>query len=154
MRGTGAPFRPDRPAVAELTAGAVVAEPGSGRVLLIHQVAEDRWCLPKGHLEAGESVLDAALREVAEETGISFLDVGGEVCQVSYRFYDASRDRNVFKTTVYFLAFAANPSFQLESGFDRGEWLSPAVAAERVRYDTDRTVLRAAAAALNQPDSG
>lgn len=30
----------------------------------------ERWDLPKGHLEAGESVIEGALREMREETGI------------------------------------------------------------------------------------
>ena len=39
-------------------------------ILLIELDGGRRWQLPKGHLEAGESVLDAAHREVLEETGI------------------------------------------------------------------------------------
>lgn len=148
MRGQGAPFRADRPAVAELTAGAVVADAQSGRVLLIHQVREDRWCLPKGHLEAGESVLEAARREVQEETGLGDLDFAGEIGQVAYRFYDPARGVNVFKTTVYFLALARSRTLRLEDGFDRAEWVTPAEGRSRVRYDTDRSALDAAERAV------
>jgi 8-oxo-dGTP pyrophosphatase MutT (NUDIX family) len=46
-----------------------------GRVLLLRR-AGDTWasgqlCLPSGHLEQGESILDAAVRETREESGIS-----------------------------------------------------------------------------------
>jgi len=48
---------------------AVVTDP-DGRLLLIHRVDNDRWALPGGGIELGESVSDAVLREVAEETGV------------------------------------------------------------------------------------
>jgi 8-oxo-(d)GTP phosphatase len=53
-------------------AGAVVRQPDAvgGRVLLVHRPKYDDWSLPKGKLEPGEHVLQAAVREVAEETGL------------------------------------------------------------------------------------
>jgi ADP-ribose pyrophosphatase YjhB (NUDIX family) len=41
-----------------------------GRVLLIHRTDNDRWALPGGEVELGESVSSAVIREVREETGI------------------------------------------------------------------------------------
>jgi 8-oxo-(d)GTP phosphatase len=53
-------------------AGAVVRGSGERRpdVLLVHRPKYDDWSLPKGKLERGEHVLLAAVREVAEETGL------------------------------------------------------------------------------------
>ncbi|MFI1799375.1 NUDIX hydrolase [Streptomyces sp. NPDC020379] len=52
------------------TAGAILARPG-GSILHIHHLALDKWLLPGGHLEALDgTLLDAALRELTEETGI------------------------------------------------------------------------------------
>ncbi len=54
-----------------------------GQVLLIRD-RQGYWCFPKGHLDKGESLAQAALREVEEETGIK-----GKIRQVlsvtSYR---------------------------------------------------------------------
>jgi len=39
------------------------------RLLVIHHVRLDRWLQPGGHLDPGETPLQAALRETLEETG-------------------------------------------------------------------------------------
>jgi len=54
---------------------AVVRDP-EGRVLLIHRTDNDRWALPGGVVELGESVAETAVREVREETGIEIEVLG------------------------------------------------------------------------------
>jgi 8-oxo-dGTP pyrophosphatase MutT (NUDIX family) len=54
-------------------AGALVVRPGRGGTdyLIVRARSEwPEWVLPKGHIEPGESVEQAALREVREEAGI------------------------------------------------------------------------------------
>ncbi|MEU3166992.1 NUDIX domain-containing protein [Streptosporangium sp. NPDC006930] len=52
------------------TAAAILADP-DGRILHIRHLALDCWLPPGGHLEASDTtLLDAALRELSEETGI------------------------------------------------------------------------------------
>ncbi|MEV0124211.1 NUDIX domain-containing protein [Streptomyces sp. NPDC050703] len=54
-----------------VTAGAALLRP-DGRVLTIEHRALREWLLPGGHVEESDTtLLDAALRELAEETGIS-----------------------------------------------------------------------------------
>ncbi|MBR1550614.1 MAG: NUDIX domain-containing protein [Bacteroidales bacterium] len=50
--------------------GGIVTAP-DGQMLLI--LRNGRWDLPKGKVEPGEALLQAALREVQEETGVSCL---------------------------------------------------------------------------------
>ena len=69
-----------RKARVEKSAGGIVlrwmeAEPN---VLLIRD-PYGNWGLPKGHLEEGEDARQAAVREVAEETGLDHLELGPEV---------------------------------------------------------------------------
>jgi 8-oxo-dGTP pyrophosphatase MutT (NUDIX family)/phosphohistidine phosphatase SixA len=57
-----------------LAGGAVVTRPHpiqGTEVLLIHRERYDDWTLPKGKLEPGESLPACAVREVAEETGVT-----------------------------------------------------------------------------------
>jgi ADP-ribose pyrophosphatase YjhB (NUDIX family) len=43
---------------------------GQGRILLIKRRDNGQWCLPGGGLDAGESAVECALRELREETGL------------------------------------------------------------------------------------
>ncbi|MGC2289664.1 MAG: NUDIX domain-containing protein [Thermoplasmata archaeon] len=147
------PFRADRPAVAELAAGAVIVEPKGQRFLLLHEPAEDRWCFPKGHVEPGETLLEAARREIAEECGLSDLDIREELGEVAYRFYQPARDRNVFKTSVYFLAFTVQTDTSLEDTFDEARWDLAPDAERRLKFETDRRMLSAAAHRLGPSHS-
>jgi ADP-ribose pyrophosphatase YjhB (NUDIX family) len=57
----------------EISAGGLVIDPSGALGLLIgrhDKRGRTLWSLPKGHIEPGETPEDAAIREVAEETGI------------------------------------------------------------------------------------
>ena len=56
-------------------AGGIVTDDSGNRLLILRN---GRWDLPKGKVEAGETLLQAALREVEEETGIHCLVAPGE----------------------------------------------------------------------------
>jgi ADP-ribose pyrophosphatase YjhB (NUDIX family) len=58
-------------------AGGVVVDP-RGRVVVVRQWART-WSLPKGHVEAGEELLDAARREIHEECGLADLELVREL---------------------------------------------------------------------------
>jgi ADP-ribose pyrophosphatase YjhB (NUDIX family) len=82
-----------------LAAGGVVERAGPGgivEILLVHRTrySDDEWSLPKGKVEAGESLEETAVREVREETGcevrlrellgVARYDVSGRPKEVSY----------------------------------------------------------------------
>ncbi|KQY30714.1 MULTISPECIES: NUDIX hydrolase [Nocardia] len=58
------------------------------------------WSLPKGHIEAGETSEQTAIREVAEETGIDG-EVVAELGSIDYWF--VTEGRRVHKTVHHFL---------------------------------------------------
>jgi 8-oxo-(d)GTP phosphatase len=138
------PYRPGAAIVAEIAAGAVIVHAVEGDAFLLHQENEDRWCLPKGHVDPGESLATAALREVREETGFERVRLEHEILEVNYRFFHPGRNVNVHKTVVYFLGRTDEREPHLELGFDRAEWLPLERAEQRVTYALDRTVLAAA----------
>jgi ADP-ribose pyrophosphatase YjhB (NUDIX family) len=66
----------ENPTSVRLTVSAVAKrEGGNGEILLIQRADNAHWGLPGGHVEPGESVVQAAAREVLEETGCE-IEVG------------------------------------------------------------------------------
>jgi 8-oxo-dGTP pyrophosphatase MutT (NUDIX family) len=147
------PYRPDRPSVPQLAAGTVLRDSDSGEILILYEKAEERWCLPKGHVEPGESLAQTARRETEEETGITEFALGNEVGEVSYRFFDPRKDSNVFKTTVYFDAATRQRRANPESMFTEFRWTDRAAAMQLVAYESDRRIIAGASPATGPGSS-
>ena len=65
-----------------LTASALVAEEGTGRVLLMHHRKLNKWLQPGGHCDGDANLPGVALREAVEESGIETLRILPEVIDV------------------------------------------------------------------------
>jgi 8-oxo-dGTP pyrophosphatase MutT (NUDIX family) len=72
LRGTVEPYSRNQFAPGHVTASCFIID-GSGHLLLHHHRRLNRWLQMGGHLESGEDPLAAALREGAEESGLSDL---------------------------------------------------------------------------------
>lgn len=127
----------------EAAGGVVVND--RGEWLMIHR--NGRWDLPKGHLEAGESVERCAEREVEEETGVRG-KVVRPLCATLHAYWFPKTGRWELKRTRWFELRPTQPSAlapQTEEGIERVVWCSPAEAAEHVR-DAFPTIRRVAEA--------
>ena len=127
----------------EFSAGGLVFD-DEGRVLLIR--ARDLrnqpvWTLPKGALNPGETSIDAALREVQEETGYR-CELVRELTPVTYWF---QRDgRRIRKTVRWYLMRPLAKVGEHDHEVDEVLWADRADAQARLRYDSDRRLLAAA----------
>ncbi len=105
----------------------------SGQLLLIHR--RGRWDLPKGKVETGEALAEAARREVEEETGIRGLERLGPLPSTLHIY--AEQGRWVLKHSVWFDFIApAAQHFrpQIEEDIHAVGWYGP---AEREVYRAD-----------------
>jgi 8-oxo-dGTP pyrophosphatase MutT (NUDIX family) len=142
---SGNPKRPPAQARLETSSGGVVYRVHDGVVeFLLIKDPYDNWGLPKGHLESGETPVDAAVREVAEETGLSDLTVIAQLPTIDWYFKD--RGRLVHKFCHFFLLECAggDATPQLEEGISECAWKSIDEALVTVTYANAREVLRAA----------
>jgi len=105
-----------------------------------------RWSLPKGHVEAGETTEAAAIREVAEETGIT-----GRVLAPlgTIDFWFVAEGRRIHKTVHHFLLMAQSGELSDEDvEVEQVEWVPLTQLAERLAYDDERRLVQAVPALL------
>jgi 8-oxo-dGTP diphosphatase len=115
---------------------------GERRWAVIHRPRYDDWSLPKGKLQEGESLEEAAEREVREETGLS-CRLGPHVGTTSYL-----DNRGRTKTADYWLMEAddGEDPFEPNSEVDEVRWLDTGEAVGLLSHEHDRRLLSSAAA--------
>lgn len=129
-------------AVREYTAGGVVfRRADSGLEILMIQDRLGRWTIPKGHVEPGESIEQTALREVAEETGLTRLRLGDKLEKL--HFFYRKEGKLIFMTTHVFLMEALGDTETLSQGDSEGivdvKWFKADRALGLIEYrDTER----------------
>ncbi len=97
------------------------------------------WSLPKGHIEVGETPEQAAVREVAEETGITG-DVVGRLGTIDFWF--VADGRRIHKTVHHFLLLATGGVLSADDvEVEEVAWFPLAEAGERLAYADERALL-------------
>jgi 8-oxo-dGTP diphosphatase len=120
---------------------------GALTFLLVHRRRRGDWSLPKGKLERGESHLDAAVREVAEETGLC--------CRVHQPLAETRyRDRKGrAKRVRYWLMEPVEGAFEPNREVDEVRWVRATDVAAVLTYDHDVQLVEAYLAALELASS-
>jgi len=123
--------------VREPTSGGIVwrrSDKGEIEILLI-QDAKDRWTIPKGHIEEGESARQTAEREIGEETGLQSMQVMSWLGKIHFRYRRQSS--LVLMTTQIYLVKATGDTNALkkEEWMNGIKWFKATDALEEIEYD-------------------
>lgn len=130
-----------RPAISEVvrepTAGGIVfrrSSKGEIEILLI-QDAKDRWTIPKGHIEEGESAKETAQREIGEETGLKESKVLNWLGKINFRY--RRTNSLVLMTTEIFLVQALGDTDDLkpEDWMNGIKWFPANEALDKIAYE-------------------
>jgi 8-oxo-dGTP pyrophosphatase MutT (NUDIX family) len=150
------PRRPGRPlpTVEETSAGGLVVDRAQGAaraavIARLNRAGRVEWCLPKGHLEQGETPEQAAVREIEEETGIR-----GRVVRplgtIEYRF--SAEGRRVHKLVHHYLLEALGGTLTIEGDPDQEAidvaWVPLQQLGELLTFPNERRIAREATALL------
>lgn len=129
------------------TINEVVREPTSGGMvfrrnkktreieILLIQDAKDRWTIPKGHIEEGESARDTAEREIREETGLQEMEVLNWLGKINFRYRRVTS--LVLMTTEIFLVQAKGDTDKLkpEDWMNGIQWFKASDALDKIEYE-------------------
>jgi 8-oxo-dGTP pyrophosphatase MutT (NUDIX family) len=141
------------PSQTERSAGGVLwrrTTDGAVEICLIATRGSTRWQLPKGHLADGESLADAARREVREETGCDGT-IEEDLGEIVFWFFvgAGAKRRRVRKTVQFFLLrYEGGETRDHDGEVDEAAWLTAEQAARRLTFESERQILVSAMALL------
>src|SRR6516164_6011859 len=146
----------------EISAGGVIwrRQDGDGRVqvVLVRPAGRDTWVLPKGHVEPGEGVKDAAVREACEESGLRVIP-GERLGDVSYVYSWHDRPGlppvRIFKRVYFYLMEARGGDLSAhDAEISEAMWVDMNEAPHRASHKSERELLIKARAILEALRSG
>lgn len=134
----------------EFSAGGVVLRRFHGRpYVAVITTKNDALALPKGHPDRGEDALQAALREVREETGIesTLVEKLGDV-----RYWYQRSGRRVLKVVSFFLfEYRSGDVADHDEEIEEARWMPIEKAASALSYRGEREMVARALSRLG-PD--
>jgi ADP-ribose pyrophosphatase YjhB (NUDIX family) len=130
-----------RPAISEVvrepTAGGIVFRRNAKKEIeiLLIQDAKDRWTIPKGHIEEGESSKQTAEREIGEETGLEKMTVLNWLGKINFR-YRRTTSLVLMTTEIYLVqALGDTDSLKPEDWMNGIKWFPASEALEKIEYE-------------------
>jgi ADP-ribose pyrophosphatase YjhB (NUDIX family) len=124
--------------VREATAGGVVFRrnqtSGDIEILLIQDI-KDRWTIPKGHVEEGETAKETAVREIGEETGLLDVDVMSWLGKIHFR-YRRQQSLVLMTTQIYLVHAKGNTDNLKKEDIMNGiGWFNVHEALDMIEYE-------------------
>ncbi len=138
--------RPYAKRVDEVSAGGLVIDFSGTRGLLIGRIdhkdaSRERllWSLPKGHIEAGETPEQAAIREVQEETGITS-EITKSIGVIDFWFMAGGK--RIHKTVHHFIFKEVSGELTPQiSEVDEVSWFPLSEIIDRLAYPDEKKLI-------------
>lgn len=135
----------------EKSAGAIIFRKERGRIFYLllhypgisHRAKKDYWDFPKGHLEEGEGLKEAAKREIEEETGLKDIKFVGNFKE-TIKYFFKWKGKNILKFVTFYLAQTKTKKVQISFEHLGYEWLSYEEAMEKLAFDNAKKILQKA----------
>jgi uncharacterized protein involved in tolerance to divalent cations/8-oxo-dGTP pyrophosphatase MutT (NUDIX family) len=148
---SGPPSEREPRTVNEVSAGGVIYRRGASgfEIALIH--VRSRWGLPKGHVEEGERVEQAALREVREETGLEG-KLARKLGDIRYSYRDKTKEgepiRIAKRVHFFLMRYMRGDVRDHDHEADDARWFPIDQAIKQLKFATERKMVHRAIAML------
>ena len=111
------------------------------KVLMLNN--EGEWVFPKGHVELNETELEAAIRELKEESGIEVKesDSLGQIDEFKF-YFDGEKAVKVIKVYLFKIDRFDQITFNKEEGFIDGKWIDVNQSIDKLTHDDAREALK------------
>lgn len=125
--------------IEEISSGGVVV---FGNTILLLKKFNGDWVLPKGRVEKGETIKEAALREVLEESGVK-AKIQKYIGRAQYKYKNFKEEKMVYKTVHWFLmeTNCMNSTPQKKEGFIDAVFVHVDKAKNLVRYEDEKNII-------------
>lgn len=136
------------------SAGGVIFRKKSGKgepeVALISVKGGTVWTLPKGLIGNRESPEEAAVREVAEETGLRG-EIVEKIGNIQYWYFSAEENTRFKKTvTFYLIKYITGSTAEHDFEVEASEWFPLTEAKKKIIYKGDKEILEKAGLMLEK----
>ena len=132
----------------ELSAGGMVFRRNGETHILLIKDHNDKWTLPKGFIEKGETSEEAALREVREETGVKNLKVIEKLGNVKY-FYILENEK-IFKIVVFFLMETKDKELKPQWEVHDAKWFPTNGILDKIGYKNTTDIMKKGLEIINK----
>ena len=131
-----------KPAIQEIvrepTAGGIVFRLSKDKKdieILLIQDSKNRWTIPKGHIEPGETAKQTAIREIGEEAGLFHINVLCWLGKIHFKY--RRLDKLVLMTTQIYLVHSLDPreTPTKEKWMNGIKWFKFADALDAIEYE-------------------
>ena len=131
--------------VREPTAGGIVFRPTADNKdieILLIQDSKNRWTIPKGHIEPGETAKQTALREIGEESGLKEVEAISWLGKIHFKYRRA--EKLVLMTTQVYLVQSLDKNERpiKEKWMNGIRWFTFSEALDEIEYaDIEKLIL-------------
>ena len=132
--------------VREPTAGGIVFRmtPDQKDIeILLIQDSKNRWTIPKGHIEPGETAKQTAVREIGEESGLKHVDVLTWLGKIHFKYRRLEKETYKNKRKIYLVqSLDKNEHPTKEKWMNGIRWFSFSDALDAIEYaDIEKLML-------------